>query len=117
MVVATLTRGDPPQLPLFQQGMGRGLPGGGIGPFHMGALGQALPLAQTPLVPGQAVPAALPPGNFGVPAMGQPSALGGVGVGAGALDMGLSSTSSFKIQFCVKSLCILFSRSFLSPSV
>ena len=114
LTVTALPGGDTPQLPLFQQGLGLGLPVGSLGPFNMGALGQALPLAQTPLVPGQAVPAALPPGNFGVPAMGQPSALGGVGVGAGALDMGLSSTSSFEIQFCVKSLCISFSRNSIS---
>ena len=39
MAGASLTGGDPPQLPIFQQGMGLGLPGGCVGPFHMGALG------------------------------------------------------------------------------
>jgi hypothetical protein len=61
----------------------------------MGALGQALPLAKPPPVPGQALLAAFSLGNFGVPPLGQPPAMGGVDLGAGAvgplpnlLDMG-----------------------------
>ena len=67
--------GDTPQLPLFQQGFGLCLPAGGLGPLNMGALGQALPLAKPPPVPGQALLAALPPG---VQHVGKAWSLGGV---------------------------------------
>ena len=53
---SALPGSDAPQLPLFQRGMG--LPGGHVGPFHKGALHQALPTPDPPLVPGQALPAA-----------------------------------------------------------
>ena len=82
---AALPTGDTPQLPLFQLGFGLGLPAGGLGSFNMGALGQALPLAQPAHLPGQALFAALPPGNFGVPTLGQPAAVGGGDLGAGAV--------------------------------
>ena len=69
--------------------MGLGFPVGGIGPFHMGALHQALPRPGPPLVPGQALPTAPPLGNLGVAVVGQTPAVAGVAAGAGALDMGI----------------------------
>ena len=79
---------DPPQLPIFQQGMGIGLSGAALGPFHLGSLGQALPGAHTQLVSGQALSAALPLGHIGVAPPGQPPLVGVPVGGVGALDMG-----------------------------
>ena len=90
---------DAPQLHLFHQGMGLGFPVGGIGPFHMGALHQALPRPGPSLVPGQALPTAPPLGNLGVAALGPTSAVGGLAAGAGALDM--SSMGIFISQLSV----------------
>ena len=62
----------------------------------MGAHGQPTPF------PGQALPAELPPGNFGVPPLGQLTALGDVDLGAVAggeqpslLDMGSLGVMSY----------------------
>ena len=114
LTVTAFSGGDTPQLPLFQQGLGLGLHVGSLEPFNMGSFGPCAFPRTASSCPWSSCPCSTTSWQFGVPAMGQPSALGGVGVGAGALNMGMSSTSSFEIQFCVKSLCISFSRNSIS---